>query len=271
MPTLNFTLIILNVSLVAGFTTTISKSRGVECFVPPHHRLSSSPLILSADVSDNYNIDVEDIGFYVDVAKPLGIVFGENPEPYFGLVVDDLELGSNGAKSGLRVGDNLVSIDGRVVIGQDFDTVMDLLRDAEGVFELQLYRGTARMLYDSMPDNTLEDVLGDADSEEVIMDENYEAPTIDISVYEKKPLTAEGVLRAFTKIGKNLGELLTEDNSGVEEQTNEKTEEKKGGGLFGMFASKDELIQLDGEDSRGYRLEGERVKEKSGADEDNIY
>lgn len=264
IPSLNLSTFIFNASLVTGFTTTVTKNWGTNCFVPPNYGPSASPLILSADVSDNYGIAVEDIGFYVDVTKPLGVVFGENPEPYFGLVVDDLEFGSNGAKAGLRVGDNLVSIDGKLVIGQDFDSVMELLRNAEGTFELQLYRGTARMLYDSMPDNTLDE--SSDDSEEIIMDETYEAPTIDLSQYEKKPLTAEGVLRAFTKIGKNLGELLTEDDSVVQSQTKEKTEEKKGGGIFGIFSQ--ETIQLEGEESRGYRVEG---KKTSGSPEEDIF
>lgn len=255
MSALPMLFLIVQTSFVASFTPFFQlRDKSIARF---NHR-SLSPLILSADVSDNYEIELDEIGFYADVTKPLGVVFGENPEPYFGLVVDDLELGSNGAKSGLRVGDNLVSINGNIVIGKDFDSVMELLREAEGSIELQLYRGTARMLYDSMPENTLDQVFDSNESEEVIMDESYEAPTIDMSKYKKQPLTPEGVLRAFKKIGQNLGEALTEDKA-VEEIAKEETTEKKKGGFFGGMFSQ-ETVQLEDEEARGYRMEGKKVK-----------
>jgi len=35
--------------------------------------------------------------FEITVPKPMGVIFGENPEPYLGLVVDDVSEGMNGA------------------------------------------------------------------------------------------------------------------------------------------------------------------------------
>ena len=60
---------------------------------------------------------VFEVGYSVSVQKPLGIIFGENPDPYFGLVVDDVSEGLNGGMAGLRVGDQLLAIDGEVVVG----------------------------------------------------------------------------------------------------------------------------------------------------------
>jgi len=253
MSSLSIVALLINASLVAGFTTSV---------LP---RTQPSTTLLH---EDNYSIDIDDVGFFVEVTKPLGVVFGENPQPYFGLTVDDLELGSNGAKAGIRVGDNLVSIDGELCVGEDFDSVMDLFKESAGRIELQMFRGTARMLYDTMPENTLEEDeaggVGD-DDEEIVMDENYEAPTVDLAMFDRKPLTAGSVLKAFKKIGQNTVELLTED-VGEAEPVRE-TEKKKG--FFGLFQQ--ETVQLEAEESRGYRLEGTKNKGKEGEFDEDMY
>merc|ERR1719162_982883 len=55
--------------------------------------------------------------YEVEVPKPMGVVFGENPDPYFGLVVDDVSEGMNGGIAGLRVGDQLLAVNEKVVAG----------------------------------------------------------------------------------------------------------------------------------------------------------
>ena len=205
--------------------------------------------------------DISDIGYDVSVSKPLGVVFGENGDPYNGLRVDGVDIELNGAAAGLRVGDQLVSINGNVVVGGDFDGVMSVLRDGPAQLDLQLYRGTVRSLYTIMDNRSDENPSAqedDVDSEVVIMDENYEAPTIDISQYNTEPLGVGDVLNAF----KNLGKQMIEKDEKVEEAPApffadavdaappaKQEEKKKSGGIFGMF--KQESIQLDGDDATG--------------------
>jgi hypothetical protein len=186
------------------------------------------------------------IGYGVSVPKPLSVIFGENPNPYFGLVVDDVSEGLNGGKAGLRVGDQLLSINGRVVVGKDFDSVMGLFSQSSGNnVELILYRGSVSSVYTILSNQLGDDeIVRDDDdddvSEAVIMDENYESP-VRIEVKEVKPLTPGDFLKAFKKVGSML---LTEDDSNS--GPNEETKQKKKGGFFGMGA---ESIQLDGDDA----------------------
>lgn len=183
------------------------------------------------------------VGYKTVVPKPLGIVFGENPDPYYGLVVDDVAEGLNGGKAGLRVGDQLMAINGNVVVGKDFDTVMGMLQSASGKLDLVLYRGPVSTLFtilgnqlgegEFVRDDEDEDEQGE---EEIIMDENYESP-VRIEVKEKKPLSPADLFKAMEKVGK----MMFEDNTPPEAK-----EQKKKQGFFGFGA---ETIQLDGDDA----------------------
>lgn len=198
----------------------------------------------------------------VTVPKPLGIVFGENPEPYLGLVVDDVAEGLNGGKAGLRMGDQLVAVNGQVVLGKDFDSSMARLTsdDAGPVMHLVLYRGPVRQLF-TILGNQLDEgqIIGDDGDEEeeddedtapVVMDENYESP-VRIEVKEEKPLTAGDFVKAIGKLGSILVETAT---APVEEPAtdgeNAAPKEKKKTGFFGIGG---ESIQLDGDDAKGYK------------------
>jgi hypothetical protein len=181
------------------------------------------------------------VGFKAVVAKPLGVVFGENPDPYYGLVVDDVAEGLNGGKAGLRVGDQLMAINGNVVVGKDFDTVMGMLQSASGKLDLVLYRGPVTTLFTILGNQLGEgefvrDEDDDEGEEEVIMDENYESP-VRIEVKEKKPLSAGDLFKAMGKVGK----MMFEDNTPPEVKQQKKTQ-----GFFGLGA---ETIQLDGDDA----------------------
>jgi hypothetical protein len=191
------------------------------------------------------------IGYGVSVAKPLSVIFGENPNPYFGLVVDDVSEGMNGGRAGLRVGDQLLSVNGQVVVGKDFDSVMGLFSQSSGNnMELLLYRGPVTAVYtilsnqleddESVRDN--DDDYDENDSEAVIMDENYESP-VQIEVKEVKPLTPGDFLKAFKKVGSML---LTDDDSTGGPNDEPKQKKKGGGGFFGLGG---ESIQLDGDDA----------------------
>jgi membrane-associated protease RseP (regulator of RpoE activity) len=189
--------------------------------------------------------------YSVSVPKPLGIVFGENPAPFFGLVVDDVSEGMNGGKAGLRVGDQLLAVNGKVVLGKDFDTVMGLLQEEQGALGLLLHRGPVRQLFtilgnqleegQSIEDD--EDDNDDDDSKPVIMDENYESP-VRVEVKPQKPLTAGDFVKAIGK----LGSILTEKSSDPEE--NSAPSSRKKSGFFGIGG---ESIQLDGDEAKGYK------------------
>ena len=195
---------------------------------------------------------VERVDSYsVSVPKPLGVIFGENDEPYFGLVVDDVAEGYNGGKAGLRVGDQLLAVNGIVVVGKDFGSVMETLQNESGNLELTLHRGPVRQLF-TILGNQLEDGESiyedddEEDSEVVVMDENYESP-VRVEVKEEKPLTPGDFFKAIGKVGSMVAETLTEDTSGADPAT-----PKKKTGFFGIGA---ESIQLDGTDAKGYRQE----------------
>ena len=68
-------------------------------------------------------VDIEkcqDVGYRTSVQKPLGIIFSDNDDPYFGLVVDSVEEDMNGAAAGIKVGDQLVAVNGEAVVGETF-------------------------------------------------------------------------------------------------------------------------------------------------------
>mmetsp|Transcript_35244 Transcript_35244/g.54107 ORF Transcript_35244/g.54107 Transcript_35244/m.54107 type:complete len:285 (-) Transcript_35244:174-1028(-) len=210
--------------------------------------------------------DLDDIGFPVSVPKPLGVIFEENYEPYKGLVISDVEPGLNGGKAGMRMGDNLMVINGEPVIGKSFEYVMGKLIDSEGTLELQFFRGPVRNLYDILQNRNIavqEDQVEDEDDEDededIVMDEDYESPvTVDPDDYAD--LTIGDVVGVIGDIGADfVGGLFKKQEPGEEVEEEEEDDdddtpsppppEKKGffGGLF-----KQETVQLDEKDARGY-------------------
>lgn len=200
-----------------------------------------TPVALEAVVAYE---NLSDIGYVAGVSKPLGVVFGENGDPFGGLRVDDVESGLNGGQAGLRVGDQLLAVNGVSVVGGDFDGIMDLLRSGADPLELQLFRGDIRQLYTILDNQNL--IEEEEPEEEVIMDENYESP-VQINVAEvedEEPLSVGDVFNAFKKIG---GKMIEENK---QKAAAAPKDEKKG--LFGgMFAK--EAIQLEGDDASGLK------------------
>jgi hypothetical protein len=184
--------------------------------------------------------DIQEIGYPASVARPLGVIFGENPDPYGGLVVDDVALGLNGGAAGLKIGDQLLSINGNVVIGSDFESTMDVLRDAE-TLDLMLFRGPAKLLYQLLEnqDTQVEDEEEEDDDEDGTMfDDDYESPVrvpIDDEEEDYGPLTPGDVMNAFKKVTAGLGDSVEKDGT------------KKKGFFSSMFS--DETVQLDGDDA----------------------
>lgn len=176
--------------------------------------------------------------------KPLGVVFGENPDPYYGLVVDDIAEGQNGAMAGLRVGDQLMAINGKVVVGMGFDSIMGMLQSAPGRLDLVMYRGPVSNMYTIFSNQLGDDEFlrdDDEGDEEVIMDENYETPVV-IEVKERKPLTPGDFFKAMGKVG----QMLLEDTTPPEV----KEQKKKQNGFFGIGG---EAVQLDGDEAKGLK------------------
>jgi PDZ domain len=197
------------------------------------------------------------VGYSTKCSKPLGIVFGENPDPYLGVVVDDVSEGQNGGRAGLRVGDQLMAINGQVVVGTDLESVLTLFQSipSRDVIDLVLFRGPVSTMYTILGNQMGEDEFvrdedgndedGDGE-EEIIMDENYESPVV-IEVKPKKSLSPADFFKAAAKVGKMLLEdttaTTTTSADGGEAAPNEK---KKNQGFFGIGA---ESIQLDGNDA----------------------
>jgi len=199
------------------------------------------------------------VSYEVTVPKPIGVVFGENPAPYLGLSVDDVSEGMNGGIAGLRIGDQLLAVNEKVVVGKDFDTVMNLLQNEPKNLDLLLYRGPARQLF-TVLFNQLEegesiydddDDYEDEDSEPVIMDESYESP-VRIEVKEQKPLTPGDFVKAFGKLGSMMAETLTSEPKDSIDTPASSSQPKKKTGFFGIGG---EAVQLDAEEARGYRRE----------------
>ncbi|VEU42402.1 unnamed protein product [Pseudo-nitzschia multistriata] len=247
--------------LLTRFLLLLASVQTVAAFVSQHaHRSmvvspvgSSSALSMAAMT---YEEMIQRVDCYeITVPKPLGVIFGENPDPYLGLVVDDVSEGMNGGKAGLRMGDQLLAVNEQVVIGRDFDTVMGKLQEQPGRLNLVLYRGPVGQLFTVLSNqlgegqNMYEDEDEYEESEEVMMDENYESP-VRIEVKEEKPLTPGDFVKAFGKLGSMLGETLTAPVE--QEDTGAPPPPKKKTGFFGIGG---ESVQLDGEDARGYRRE----------------
>jgi hypothetical protein len=208
-----------------------SSTRGrVQAFVTPHQH-PVFPTALSVTLQAQ---DLAKIGYVVKVTKPLGLIFGENDE-YGGLVVDDVEPGLSGGAAGIKAGDQLLAVDADIVVGDGFDAAMGVLRTAANTLELRMFRGSVEEL-NLLLFGTDEPLL--VESEQVIMDENYESPVV-VPIdedYDDSKLTAGDFFNGLKKLASSA--LPSE----------QKQEKKKGGGFFGgMFGG--ETVQLDGDDA----------------------
>lgn len=87
--------------------------------------------------------------FEVTLTKPMGIVLEENMSNFGGMRVKEISAGGAAQESGkIRIGDQLVKIEGEDIKGIDFDEGMKKLIDApEGGVQLELFRGLATDLY----------------------------------------------------------------------------------------------------------------------------
>eukprot|EP00752_Nemacystus_decipiens_P008995 g8030.t1 len=85
----------------------------------------------------------------VTLKKPMGLVLEENVGGFGGLRVKEVADGGSAQEDGtVRVGDQLVEVQGESVKGKDFDEGMKALIDApEDGVKLQLFRGLAADLY----------------------------------------------------------------------------------------------------------------------------
>lgn len=227
----------------------------IEAFVGPlllsqQQRTTDKRIISSSTICNLMSADtLATIGYAVTVNKPMGVVFGENRPPFFGLVIDEIIEDGNGANAGLRVGDQLLTVEGKPVVGRDFDTVMTLLREGGDPLELDLYRGSAKQMYTIMMNLREEEGANDdedeeSDDDEIIMDENYESPvTIDMSQYENE----QSLSVSASNVMKNLGKMFSNKNDDDDDQNNNNKPKKKG--MFDSMFSKD-TIQLDFEDGK---------------------
>lgn len=190
--------------------------------------------------------NLSEIGFSTSVQKPLGVIFGENKAPLLGLVVDDVEPGLNGGAAGLREGDQLLAVNGVSTVGEDFDSVMSLLRDSPDPMELLIFRGSASDLY-GIIDILVSKYVEEEDDEEIVMDENYESPVvIEVSEEEEEPITVGEVFGALTKLG---SKMITEATEKKTDENVNQGGEKKGGLFGGLFGGGGETIQLEGDDA----------------------
>jgi PDZ domain len=198
----------------------------------------------SASASDVGLLDLmADVTFTVKVRRPMGVIFGENPKPLLGLVIDDVSPGLNGGAAGLRTGDQLVAVNGQMVVGREFDDVMALLQTSNSspFSKLCMFRGSALDL-----NAVMSSFIGpqeEVEEDVVVIDENYEAPRVVFEDKQEKPLTADSVLNIFKKIGSNAMKDMSMEGQDEDDSGNDK---KKGlfGGMFGG-----ETIQLDGNDA----------------------
>merc|ERR1712232_1519720 len=148
----------------------------------------------------------------------------------------------------MGVGDQLLAVNGEVVVGKDFDSILGLLQEAPASFPLELvfYRGTVSMLFTTLANRleegqtSVSDYGDDDGEEEVLMDEDYEPPVIEFE--EEKPLTPGDVFKALGKLGSMV---MSSDDENTPKQEPPK---KKNTGFFGIGA---ETIQLDGDDAKG--------------------
>ncbi|CAM9867017.1 unnamed protein product [Scytosiphon promiscuus] len=85
----------------------------------------------------------------VTLKKPMGIVLEENVGGFGGMRVKEVAAGGSAEADGtVRIGDQIVEVDGESIKGKDFDEGMKKLMDApEDGVRLQLFRGLAADLY----------------------------------------------------------------------------------------------------------------------------
>ena len=183
---------------------------------------------------------ISDIGYVVSIEKPIGVVFGENREPFKGLSIDNVESESNGDVAGLKVGDQLMAVNQKSVIGYDFDRALSVLKNAPSPVELQLYRGTIKSLFTIVINRRSDDYNPDAEEddyededalsdEEIVFDENYESPVImsaeefgddTISISGVATDTAKSIGNVFSpeKIGGFFGKMFTQETIQLEDK-----------------------------------------------------
>jgi hypothetical protein len=184
---------------------------------------------------------ISDIGYVVMVEKPIGVVFGENRAPFKGLSIDSVESGSNGDITGLKVGDQLMAVNNKSVIGYDFDRALSLIKDAPSPVELQLYRGTIKSLFtivinrrsdDYDPDSEQEDDYeeeGVVSDDEIVFDEDYESPVVmsaedfgddTISISGAAASAAESIGNIFSpqSIGGFFGKMFPQETIQLEDK-----------------------------------------------------
>jgi PDZ domain len=176
------------------------------------------------------NLDtISDVGYEATVEKPLGVVFGENRPPFNGLCIDSVVEGSNGEQAGLKVGDQLLAVNGQSVIGEDFDTAMDALRSAESPVELRLYKGLVSTLFSIVMNRRSDDDddFEEETSEEVIFDESYESPVV-MTFDDDNEDDKISVSAVAGEAVKNLGQMFGKSFSSMFSQETIQLEEKDG-------------------------------------------
>ena len=197
--------------------------------------------------------DIEGLGYTIEVEKPLGVIFSENSAPYLGLEVNDVEFGLNGAKAGIRVGQQLLAVNRKVVVGGEFDSIMDNMINSPNPMELTLFEGSVKELYFAISDDV---DLGDEDAnddEEVVMDENYETPVVidvepgdeDLPDYDLG-LAIKGLGVLGSRAMEMAKDTVKESLAKKEEEGGEK---KKSGGFFGSIFNQ-KTIQLEDGDGK---------------------
>jgi hypothetical protein len=211
-----------------------------------------------------YQTIADDFGYTVQVERPLGVVFGENTAPYYGLVVDDVEPERNGEAAGLAVGDQLLAVNGVVVIGRELDAVLPLLTTSTtNTLQLQLYRGTIKRVYVLLRELNAFDPADDDgnesnESDRIVMDESYESPVkVDVSAYqqqEEDPITVGDIFKVFQKVLVGGTTKPTGDDKKTTDDTpSATTPQTKKGMLATFFPPAGETIQLDGDDARSLK------------------
>ena len=184
---------------------------------------------------------VSDIGYDVSIEKPIGVVFGENRAPFKGLSIDNVESDSNGDIAGLKVGDQLMAVNNKSVIGYDFDRALSLIKGSSSPVELKLYRGTIKSLFtivvnrrsdDYNPDAEEEDDYeeeGDVSDDDMVFDESYESPvimsaedfgddTISISGVATEAAKSIGNIFSPQKIGGFIGKMFPQETIQLEDK-----------------------------------------------------
>ncbi len=191
------------------------------------------------------NLDtVNDIGYQVTLQKPMGIVFGENRAPFKGLSIDQVTPDGHGDAAGLKIGDQLMAVNSKSVIGSDFDRVLTMIQNAPAPVELQLYRGTVKSLFtivinrrsdddeNSNPDEPDDDDEGVVSDDDIVFDENYVSPVVmSAEEFGDDTISISGVAN---EAAKSVGNIFSP--KGI-------------GGFFGnMFPQ--ETIQLEDKDGK---------------------